>query len=1047
MALNAFRPGHPSIIPPAEGSTLRHAFFIGLATACLALAPPADAQDTRVEFNRDVRPILSEHCYACHGPDKSQRKARLRLDVREAALKNSVVAPGLPDESELVMRILSEDEDVMPPRDAHKDLTDAQKQTLQDWIAQGAEYQDHWAYVPPTRRPVPEVRNKVWPRNPVDAFLLASLESNGVAPSPEASKSRLIRRLSLDLLGLPPSPEEVRAFVEDADPKAYENLVDRLLESPHYGERMAVAWMDLARFTDTVGFHGDQGQRVFPYRDYVIDAFNSNKPFDVFTTEQLAGDLLPDPTPEQLIATCFNRLNMMTREGGAQPGEYLAKYAADRARTVGLTFLGSTFGCAECHDHKYDPISQRDFYTLSAFFADVKQWGVYHDYDYTPNPELKGWSNDHPFPPEIEVESAYLVRRRDELARKLANLTDASPDASALRAWAQSAADVLKAHDSGWSPLTPEVVDGVEALPDGSLLVTAAAKSKGKPKGPEARFRFQVTAPGWVSRIRVELLPDAGHGGKVVREGADVAAVSIVAGIVDEAAADAKPQPLGFYLADADRKSPRYFNGDEILGVLSGWRTSKEHADEAQAAVWCLSTPARFGGGRTLTVEVKSPQAGRVRVSFSPIGIGPDGKPTRDVPSDVRAAIMAVATDAEPDPGAQETARAEYVRSVATSPEAWRAVTDLAKQIQACRDGRANCTIVRATEPMETRVLPRGDWLDRSGEVVEPEIPHFLPHESVATGRRLTRLDLARWITADENPLTARVFVNRLWKQFFGVGISSVVEDVGGQGEWPVHPELLDWLAVEFRESGWDVKHVVRLMVTSSAYRQDSKARPELKDRDPNNRWVAFMSPRRLEAEFVRDNALSVAGLLNRDVGGPSAFPYQPAGYYANIQFPDRDYIASTGDLQYRRGVYSHWQRTFLHPMLANFDAPAREECTPARSVANTPQQALTLLNDPSFVEAARALASRLLADGSADDAGRIDRLYRLVLARPAADAERSSLLEFLEGRRRYFRDNPAEAEKLLHVGQAPATGDAETAAWAMTCRVVLNLHESITRY
>ncbi|WP_337175521.1 PSD1 and planctomycete cytochrome C domain-containing protein [Paludisphaera sp.] len=1021
---------------------MRRAFLSGLAAACLTFSPPADAQDAGIEFNRDVRPILSEHCYACHGPDKGQRKAKLRLDVREAALRNSVVVPGEPDMSELVMRILSEDDaDVMPPRDAHKDLTDAQKRTLQDWIAQGAEYQDHWAYVPPSRRPVPEVSRPDWVSNPIDAFLLASLDSNGVEPSPEAPRRRLIRRLSLDLLGLPPSPEEVRAFEEDSDPRAYEKLVDRLLESPHYGERMAVAWLDLARFTDTVGFHGDQGQRVFPYRDYVIDAFNSNKPFDEFATEQLAGDLLPDPTPEQIVATCFNRLNMMTREGGAQPGEYLAKYAADRARTVGLTFLGSTFGCAECHDHKYDPISQRDFYTLSAFFADVKQWGVYHDYDYTPNPELRGWSNDHPFPPEIEVESPYLIRRRDDLRRKLAAVGEEFPDAATFLRWVGPTAELLKAHETGWAPLAPQAGDGVETLPDGGLLVTDAAKSKARPKGPDTRFRFQATAPGWVSRIRVELLPDERHGGKVARDGSDVATVSLVATI------DGESRPLAFHLADADRKSPRYFNGDEILGILSGWRTSKEEADQPHAAVWCLDAPVQLGEGRTLTVEVKSPQAGRVRVSFSPIGIGPDGAPTGDVTPEVRAAILAVAAGSDSASDAAKTTRAQHARSVATDPETWRAVREVAQQILACRDGRAFCTIVRAAEPMETRVLPRGDWLDRSGEVVEPEIPHFLPRESVPTGRRLNRLDLARWITADENPLTARVFVNRLWKQFFGVGISSVVEDVGGQGEWPVHPDLLDWLAVEFRESGWDVKHVVRLMVESSAYRQDSKGRPELKDVDPNNRWVAFMSPRRLEAEFVRDNALSVAGLLNLDLGGPSAYPYQPAGYYANLQFPDRDYIASTGDLQYRRGVYSHWQRTFPHPMLANFDAPAREECTPARNVANTPQQALTLLNDPSFVEAARALAGRVLADTPEDDAARVDLLYRLVLARPADDAERSSLLEFLEGRRRFYRDNPAEAGKLLSVGQAPATGDAETAAWAMTCRVVLNLHESITRY
>ncbi len=1031
----------PPIDPLAEGSTLRHALSLGLAAACLTLAPLTVAGGERVEFNRDVRPILSENCYACHGPDKAQRQAQLRLDEREAALKRGAVVPGKPDDSELVARILSDDDDVMPPREAHKELTAAQKRTLRDWIEQGAEYQAHWAYVAPVRRPAPEVRDRAWVRSPIDAFLLANLESKGIEPSPEAPRRRQIRRLSLDILGLPPSPEEVDAFERDPDPQAYEKLVDRLLKSPHYGERMAVAWLDLARFADTVGYHGDQGQRVFPYRDYVVNAFNANKPFDAFATEQIAGDLLPDPTPEQLVATCFNRLNMMTREGGAQPGEYLAKYAADRVRTVGVTFLGSTFGCAECHDHKYDPITQRDFYALSAFFADVKQWGVYHDYDYTPNPELKGWSNDHPFPPEIEVQSAYLMDRRDDLTRRLGAIREEFPDAATYFGWAAPAARFLKDHENGWAPLTPVADESrSRSLPDRSLLVLEPPKADpGSKKAPDPRLQFLTTAPGWVARIQVEVIPDEIHGGKVARAGTEVAAVNLSATI------DGAKKPLTFYLADADHKSPRYFNGDEVPGVLAGWRTSKDHAAEVQKAVWCLDSPVFLGEGRSLTVEVKSAQAGRVRVSFSPIGIGPDGKAVGDVAPAVRAAILA---EAGLSPEQAALVRAQHVRSVAADPASWRAVRDLANQILACRDGRASCTIVQSAEPMETRVLPRGDWLNRSGEVVGPEVPHFLPHDSVPTGRRLTRLDLARWITAEENPLTARVFVNRLWKQIFGVGISGVMEDVGGQGEWPVHPELLDWLAVEFRESGWDVKRMVRLMVTSSAYRQDSQARPELKDLDPNNRWIAFLSPRRLEAEFVRDEALSVAGLLNLDVGGPSAFPYQPAGYYANIQFPDRDYIASDGDLQYRRGVYSHWQRTFLHPMLANFDAPAREECTASRNTANTPQQALTLLNDPSFVEAARVLAGRILAEPGDDDA-RIDRLSRIVLARPAEEAERASLRAFLQGRRAFYRDHPAEAGELLRVGQTAAPGGdpAEAAAWAMTCRVVLNLHETITRY
>jgi len=1032
---------------------VRLTFPLRLAAACLAaVAAPRTAvhaaAPARIEFNRDVRPILSENCYSCHGPDKGHRKAKLRLDERDSALKHGAVVPGEPDESELVLRILSEDEDVMPPAEAHKTLSDAQKQTLRDWIAQGAEYQPHWAYVPPERRAPPEVARAGWVRNPVDAFLLASLEAKGIDPSPEASKARLIRRLYLDLLGLPPSPDEVRAFVADEDPDAYEKLVDHLLDSPHYGERMAVGWLDLARFTDTVGYHGDQGQRVFPYRDYVVDSFNRNKPFDVFATEQLAGDLLPDPTTEQLVATGFNRLNMMTREGGAQPEEYLAKYAADRVRTVGLTFLGSTLGCAECHDHKYDPFTQRDFYTLSAFFADVKQWGVYNDYDYTPNPELKGWSNDHPFPPEVEVESPYLRDRRRSLVERLQAVAAASPADPAIFAdWTEAARRFAAFAEDGWATVPAELLEGVgETLPDGSVRVAKPAAKSKKAKEGELRFRLSgVDAIRWASRIRVELLPDAEHGGRITRDGSDQASVGLSAMIRPGNGGEARA--LAFYLADADSKAPRYFNGDEVPGILAGWRTAKERNTDPQSAAWCLTAPASLASNDVLEIVVKSPQAGRVRVSISPFGVGVEGDPLATLDGSEREAL---ASDRS-TPEERATLLGLFHRGSGRDASTWERVRDLAQQIQECRGGRAYSLVTQSAPPRETRVLPRGDWQDRSGPVVEPEVPAFLPQDSMPTGRRATRLDLARWITSPENPLTARVFVNRLWRQVFGTGISGVVEDVGAQGEWPVHPELLDWLAVEFRESGWDVKRMMKLLVTSSAYRQDSRARPELKDLDPGNRWVAFLSPRRLEAEFVRDNALAASGLLNLDVGGPSAFPYQPAGYYANLQFPNRDYLASKGELQYRRGLYSHWQRTFLHPMLANFDAPAREECTPTRNAANTPQQALTLLNDPSFVEASRTLAASILAgEGSMSDEERVDRMVYRVLGRPAVREERESLLSFLAERRKGFEADPKSAYGLLGVGAAPAPGSldpSELAAWTLTCRVVLNLHETITRY
>jgi mono/diheme cytochrome c family protein len=1028
-----------------------------MALAGLIVPAPLQAAEAskraRVEFNRDIRPILSENCYACHGPDKNRRKAKLRLEERASAVGAQAIVPGKPDESELVARVFEEDaEQVMPPPATLKTLTLAQKALLKQWIAQGAEYQAHWAHVPPERPSVPIVRNTSWVRNPIDAFILSSLESKAIAPSPEADRPTLIRRLSLDLVGLPPTPEEVRAFERDTDPRAYERVVDRLLESPHYGERMAVPWLDLARFADTVGYHGDQGQRVFPYRDYVIDSFNRNKPFDQFTVEQLAGDLLPHPTTEQLVATGFNRLNMMTREGGAQPGEYLAKYASDRVRTVAITWLGSTMGCAECHDHKYDSFTSRDFYSLAAFFADIKQWGVYQDYDYTPNPELRGWSNDHPFPPEIEVESPYLKRRQEQLREQIRQLCSgafsratAEPRReAAFEDWAKRIAAFVKTSPTGWTTPAPTIEKGARLQPDGSvLLLDPADKAARTHRGDAWSCRMK---PGnlSVARIHLELLPHAAHGDKLARDDAESTSVRLSASV--RGANTTNEKPLAFFHAEADFREPRYFNGYEVPGVLDGWQTAKDRKSAPQTAIFALDTPVELIPEVELKIVVQTDRAGCIRLSLSPLGFDPLGRPGLD--DEERQALAA-------KPG-QRTARQRetladlYLFAAGSSDPAWSAVKPLCLKLAECNDGKTHTMVTKAMPPLVTRVLPRGNWQDQTGPVVEPAVPHFLPRRAGAKDGRLTRLELARWLTAPENPLTARVFMNRLWKQHFGTGISSQVEDVGAQGEWPLHPELLDWLALAFRDSGWNVKRTVKLLVMSATYRQDSRLRPDLRDTDPNNRLLASQSPRRLDAEFVRDNALAVAGLINLDIGGPSVFPYQPAGYYTNLQFPDRDYIADADLRQYRRGVYMHWQRTFLQPMLANFDAPPREECTAARTVSNTPQQALTLLNDPTFVEAARVLAQALLARPGDTDADRIGLLYKRTLARSPREKERYSLTEFLAAQRAFFRGHPSEAGQFLSVGLAPllsGVAEPELAAWTAVCRVVLGLHETITRY
>jgi hypothetical protein len=982
-----------------------------------------------------VRPILAENCYACHGPDKGKRQAGLRLDQRDVAMKKGVLSPGSPEESELVRRIFSADpEEQMPPPESRKKLSDAQKHTLEQWIAAGAEYQAHWSYAPLERPAVPAIAEPERAANPIDAFLFARLDALSIQPSPEADRRTLLRRLYLDLLGLPPTPAEIATFVADERADAWELAIDRCLESPHYGERMAVAWLDLARFADTVGYHGDQNVDVFPYRDWVVDAFNANEPFDRFTIEQLAGDLLPDRSERTLVATAFNRLNMVTREGGAQPGEYLAKYAADRVRTVAGTWLGSTLGCAECHDHKYDPFTTRDFYRLEAFFADITQWGVYQDYDYTPNPDLRGWSNDHPFPPEIAVESPYLERRIEALEQRMGEVLAEHREHTCeeeLAAWRDRSRTFVDAHQGGWIVASPRLLPSenadpakhVSAMPesDGSLFLQGGL-------GEPVVMRVPLEE-GTLASIRLELLPDERNGGTIVRGGGESTWVGFGARLVPKSGGE--PVQLAFHHADADLEEARFANGFEVIGIKSGWVTSKAHAKEVQTGVWQLEKPLHVGPELELEVTLAYGSVGRLRLAVSPLA-------TRTLfDGDLGAAV------------GEERGLETHLLSTDRDRETLVEYHKLLRERRECRGGKARVVVTAAREPRVTRVLRRGNWQDESGEIVEPGVPGFLPQPPSVAGERLDRLDLARWLVSRENPLTARTFVNRLWKQLFGTALSAVVDDLGTQGEWPFYDDLLDWLAVEFVDSGWDVKHMVRLITSSAAYRRDSGTRADLAEIDPENRLLSRQSPRRLEAEFVRDNALFAAGLLTLDLGGPSAHPYQPPGYYANLQFPDRDYKPETDDRQYRRGLYTHWQRAFLHPMLANFDAPSREECTASRVVSNTPQQALTLLNDPTFVEAARALAERVLSPAPADDGERVAALYERVLGRSPRDTERASLLGFLETERARFAAHPEEAKALLAIG-ASSRGDeapGELAAWTALGRVVLNLHETITRY
>lgn len=1029
------------------------------------------AEAKHLEFNRDIRPIITENCFACHGPDKNQRKAKLRLDVREVALEKGAIVPGKPEESKLIERIFSDDsEEIMPPPKSRKVLSAAQKGLLRQWISSGAEYEPHWAYMKLRRPAVPQASDPAWVRDPIDAFILRTLDEKKIHPSPEAPKTTLFRRLSLDLVGLPPTPQEVEDFLNDSSAGAYERQVDRLLNSPHFGERMAVPWLDVVRYADTVGYHGDQNQNIFPYRDYVIDAFNSNKSFDQFTVEQLAGDLLPAPTVEQQIASGFNRLNMVTREGGAQAKEYLAKYAADRVRTVSMAWLGSTMGCAECHDHKYDPFTSKDFYQMEAFFADIKQWGVYADYDYTPNTELKGYGNDHPFPPEIDVDSPYLhqriamlEQREDrEFGQAAAKLRDDAGQRAPFERWRKTSLSFLSQNPSGWLTPLPQVtlrLKDTNAVPETNFVINSDARVQ---LGDLPREQTRLTlllSNVWVSALRLEVVPKArtnesDPGAEKFKQ----ATVSLTA-VLKKAGVEGK-RKLTFYCAEADYKTVHYAGGHPIVGVKDRWEVSPDH--ERQTAVWLLDKPVLIEPGTSLDIDLGGFAVASVRVSLSPFAA--------DEPLEIDARLgQRLGKALGRILGSPRTDRDLIARTYLLSThydtqriDQLRAIRD---QIREGRHGRALTMVTVAREPLVTRVLRRGNWQDEGGDLVEPLVPHFLPQIPSPDNRRLTRLDLARWLVSYENPLTSRAVMNRLWKQFFGTGLSAVVDDLGAQGEWPVHPELVDWLASEFMHPTrslpelaspdaafpWDMKHMVRLMVMSSTYRQDSNQRPELKEIDPNNRLLACQSPRRLEAEFVRDNALAISGLLNGDIGGPSVFPYQPAGYYSYLQFPDRDYHPNTDDRQYRRGLYTHWQRAFLHPMLANFDAPSREECTANRIVSDTPQQALTLLNDPTFMEAARVFAARVLKGSDTTDGERLNEAFRRALARSPNKAERGSLLAFLAVQKEHYGQAPDEAAKLIRIGNAPPSRNnpnrVDLAAWTQVCRVILNLHETITRF
>jgi hypothetical protein len=1003
-------------------------------------APPAP------DFNGEVRPILSRHCFKCHGPDEGQRMAKLRLDLPGAAVAPAgsgkrAIVPGKTDGSELVHRIFAaEPARRMPPAAANNPLSEAEKQVLKRWIAAGAKYEQHWAFVPPKPAPLPAVKLNSWPKNGIDRFVLARLEKEGLKPSPEADRYTLVRRVSLDLTGLPPTPEEADQFVNDRSPDAYEKLVDKLLASPHYGERWARRWLDLARYSDTNGYEKDRARSVWPYRDWVIHALNEDMPFDQFTLEQIAGDMLPNATPQQKIATGFHRNTMLNEEGGADPLEYRYYAMVDRVATTGTAWLGLTTGCAQCHTHKFDPIPQREYYQLMALLDNADE-------------------------PEMEVPQPEVAARRAELEKQVAavegDLPNRFPGSDGLtggqnleRKFSEWLAGEEK-RAVRWTLLHPvsarSTMPLLTVLPDGSVL---ASGDQTKRDVYDVVFRTDLKG---ISAIRLEVLPDDSlpkHGpGRVFYEGAPgdffLSEVTLKA--------DGAPVSLGRATQSFGNSAGTAIDGNP----QTGWSINGGQG-RAHAAVFSLSQP--LAAARDLSLQLlferyHSADLGRFRVWATTDSRQVDASA---FPTELEPALL---TPAEQRTAEQRDRLLKYYLSVA--PELAPAREEMAKLRQ--QMPAYPTALVFAERPPEnpraTYVHRRGEWLQPM-EKVEPGGLSVL--NPLPPGAPKNRLTLARWLVDPKNPLTARVTVNRQWQAFFGQGIVRSTQDFGYQGEPPTHPELLDWLACSFvtgdggRRTGapglpssvsglpaspdprraWSLKALHRLIVTSATYRQASRVTPLLAQRDPQNRLLARGPRVRLEAELIRDAALRASGLLSEKIGGPSVFPPQPPGVTSEGTYGPLNWQPSQGEDRYRRGLYTFSKRTAPYAMFSTFDAPSGDACVARRDVSNTPLQALTLLNDGVFVETAQALG-KMIAGRAGTTEERAAYLFRRCLTRPPTGDETALLARYYGGLKERLAKKELDAATIA----GPGEGDAEErAAWTLLARSVLNLDEAIVK-
>jgi mono/diheme cytochrome c family protein len=1002
--------------------------MIGITVALLLAAAASVAAD--IDFDRDIQPILSDNCYHCHGPDGKTRKAKLRLDTFEGATAVhddwQAVVPGEPAKSEAFVRITTDDPDeLMPPPDSNRELTDRQIDLLKQWIASGADYSQHWAFVPPASPEPPAVGE--WGRNPIDGFIHAKLLEKRLLPEVEAPRRDLIRRLSLDLTGLPPTPQQVQAFLADDSADAYEKLVERLLASPHYGERMAWPWLDVARYADTNGYQGDRERTMWPWRDWVVDAFNRNMPYDQFTVWQLAGDMLPNASEEQKLATGFLRNHMINGEGGRIAEENRVEYIFDQVETVGTTWLGLTFNCCRCHDHKYDPLSQKDYYSMFAFFNRTR---------------VNGGGGDPGTAPAITVQPAASKEKAAAITQQLAALekqrtarTEAL--ASQYDAWLTKQA-AANAGEPAWTPLVPHSATSKNgqamAIGDDGRVLTSG-------KNPaNDTYIVNTKLSGPLAAVRLDALrhPSMTKGGIARSDSGNFVLTEIEFSIVNEdvavileiasATASYEQGPL---------KAVTAYDGNKDTGwaVWGGKPIDRDHH-----AVFTFVAPAEIGEGDELQV-VLSHDSKHKHHNLGHFSLTAADKPPTKTPTPLSAALNTPAD--KRDAKQKQQLKDAFHKSDPAYQTILAEKSRLEKEKQNLSKGGAKVMVMADSTKRDTFVLNRGLYNQR-GDVVTAAVPAALP--PLPKGSSVDRLALARWLVAPENPLPARVTVNRLWGQVFGVGLVKTAENFGVQGERPEHEALLDWLALEFTRSGWDVKHMMRLMVTSAAYRQQSSVSPGKLGVDPENRLVSRGARHRMPSWMIRDQALAASGLLVPTLGGVGVNPYQPQGVWAEMSFGKKRYKQDSGDKLYRRSLYAFWRRIVGPTMF--FDAGKRQVCEVKEVRTNTPLQAFAVLNDTTYVEAARAMGIRVLQSGK-DDTSRIVHAFELVLARPPSAGELTVLLGAADRLRREYAADAKLANEYLTVGQyrVPQGTDAiEAAVYGNLCLTILNLDEALSK-